>query len=363
MLFLTIFVFILILGLLVFFHELGHFLVAKAVGIKVLEFAFGFPPRLIKKKKGDTTYSINALPLGGYVKLLGEEKQSDDPSSFNKKSVSARLLVSIAGVSMNLIFAWLLISIGFMVGMTPLVSDAKDLGGRQEPMIIVAETLADAPAQKVGIKSAMILEQGVADGEAVEFQTAQDLQDFTTQYQGREVIIKARSLENKVVSEYRLILGVGDAPLGVAIVESAKVHLGFFPALYHGERETIATTGIIFKFIGGFFKTLFAQGQLSSEGSGPVGMYVITAQAVKMGFSFVIQLTALISINLAIFNILPFPALDGGRVVFLAIEGIFRRRIIKEKIENIIHTIGFGVLIILLLAITYRDVIRLILKN
>ena len=360
MLFLTILVFILILGLLVFFHEAGHFLVAKLVGIKVLEFAFGFPPRLFKKKKGETIYSLNALPLGGFVKLLGEEKQSNDPRSFNKKSVSARLLVSVAGVLMNLVFAWLLISIGFMVGMTPLVSDAKDLGGRQEPMIIVAETLPDAPAQKAGIKSAMVLEQGKASGEIVEFNSAKDLQNFTAKYQGKEVVIVARSLEDKNTMEYILTLGAGSAPLGISMIESAKVRLGFFPALYHGGRETIATTEVIIKFIGGFFKTLFTQGELPSEGSGPVGMYVITSQAVKMGFSFVIQLTALISINLAIFNILPFPALDGGRMMFLAIEGIFRRRIIQEKVENIIHTIGFAVLIVLLLAITYRDIVNLI---
>lgn len=360
MLFLTILVFIFILGLLIFSHELGHFLSAKAVGIKVLEFAFGFPPRLFKKKKGETVYSVNALPIGGYVKLLGEEKQSDDPRSFNKKSILARFFVSVSGVAMNLVLAWLLISIGFMAGMTPLVSDAKDFGGQQKPMIIVAETLPDAPAQKAGIKGSMVLEQGRAGDEIVSFKSASDLQNFTAKYQGQEVAIVARSLEDKKTMEYILTLGTGSAPLGVSMIESATVRLGFFPAIYHGGRETIATTGVIFKFIAGFFQTLFVQGELSSEGSGPVGMYVITSQAVKMGFSFVIQLTALISINLAIFNILPFPALDGGRVVFLAIEGIFRRRIIQEKIENIIHTIGFALLLVLIALITYRDIANLI---
>lgn len=359
MLILTIFVFILILGLLIFSHELGHFLAAKAAHIKVEEFAFGFPPRLFKKKKGETVYSVNALPLGGYVKLLGEDKNNRDPRSYSQKSVPTRLAVAVSGVLMNLVLAWLLISIGFMVGMTPLVSDARNLGGRQEPMVVVAETLDGEPAQKAGIKSAMVLESGLSGEETIKFNSAADVRNFTARHQNQEAIITVRSLEDQKSQTFTLTLGQGSAPLGVSLIESAKVRLGFLSALYWGARETIAATSVIFQFIVQFFKTLFVQGELSSAGSGPVGMFVVTSQAVKMGFAFVIQLTALISINLAIFNILPFPALDGGRVVFLGLEGIFRRRVVKEKIENAIHALGFALLIALVIAITYRDIARL----
>jgi regulator of sigma E protease len=346
---LTILVFILILGLLIFVHESGHFLLARLTNIKVEEFAFGFPPRLWSCKKGATRYSVNALPIGGYVRLLGEEKTSQDPCSYSRKPPLIRLAVAVAGVSMNFVLAWLLISLGFMVGMTPLVSSAQDLGGVEEPMVLVAQVSKGSAAEKAGLKPGVQL---------LDFESAEAVQKYTRQRQGEKVKIAVKDLREKKTDRLSVELGQGEAPLGVVLLETGIVKLGFFRALGQGAKETWLTFVIIWKSLGQFFARLFTDAKIQEEVVGPVGLFVITGQAVKLGLAFVIQLTALISLNLGIVNILPFPALDGGRSIFILSEIVIGRKLIREQVENIIHMIGFFMLIGLILLITYRDIIN-----
>lgn len=349
----TIIIFIIILAVLILIHEFGHFIVARMVGVEVEEFAIGFPPRLFSKKIKGTTYSINLIPLGGYVKLLGENGGSTSHKAFINKSVMARLAVIVAGVTMNIILAVVIFTVGYMIGMAPLQIDAQSLGGSQSTTIFVAGTIKDSPAHKAGLElgdSIFSLDMEVMGSVA-------DIQAFTKKHQGETVDLTI--VRSGVEIEKTITLAMGDAPLGIQLVESTNVTLPFVKALSAGLRETWLGITTIVVFVVNLVKNIFVSGTVSQEVSGPVGIYTLTAQATKLGFTYLLSLVALLSINLAVLNIVPFPALDGGRALFIALEGIFRRKIVREQVESVIHTVGFVFLIILILAITARDVVRL----
>lgn len=347
--FLTIIVFILILGLLIFVHELGHFMVARWNGVKVEEFAFGFPPRIWAIKKGGTVYAINLIPLGGYVKLLGEEDDSSNPQAFGNKKVRARVSIVVAGVLMNFILAIVLMTIGFSVGMTPLVSDPATMSGTKVSKVMVIYVAQNSPAEKVGITPNTILNG---------FSSTTDLQAFTKENIGKEVELTV--IQEKKVRIIKVTLSEDkDAPLGVGIVPITKVKQPVAQAFVTSITETGKAIGTLFTFLGDLFKSLFTTGKVGDAGEnvvGPVGLFNFTAQAIKVGWIYVLQLVILLSINLGIINILPFPALDGGKILFLVLEGTFRRKVVRQEIENIIHLVGFILLILLLIAITFKDV-------
>lgn len=370
----SILVFIAILGLLIFVHEFGHFIVAKLIGVQVEEFAFGFPPRVIKWKKGETLYSINLIPLGGYVRLAGEFgeemlgwKQNsklktqnekfleENHKTFFAKSVPARLAVIVAGVVMNWVTAVLLITIGFSVGMAPIVSDPDTLGGIAEPIIIAADVQANSAAERAGID---IGDQLIAGDDEI-FSNILSLQTFTRAHRGEMVKLTVKQLENGQTVTKTVSLADSDtAPLGVSLFETAIVQLPVHTALVAGVRESYLVTTQTLAVLGHTVAQLF-QGRVSEEIGGPVLIYSATAQAIKFGFGAVMALAAVLSVNLALINIMPFPALDGGRALFIVLEGIFRKPIIRQRYEQIIHTVGFAVLILLILAITYRDIVRI----
>jgi len=347
--FLTIVVFIVILGLLIFVHELGHFLVARWCGVKVEEFAFGFPPRIWAIKKGGTVYAINLIPLGGYVKLLGEEDDSTSSDAFGKKKVRARVAIVVAGVVMNFILAIFLMTIGFSIGMTPPVSDPATMSGTKVSKVMVIYVAPDSPAEKIGIVPNTILNG---------FSSTTDLQTFTKENIGKEVELSI--IQEKKVRLVKVTLSENaEAPLGVGIVPITKVKQPVPQAFITSITETGKVIGALFDFLGGLFKSLFTTGKVGEAGEnvmGPVGLFNFTAQAIKVGWIYVLQLVILLSINLGIINILPFPALDGGKVLFLVLEGVFRRKVVRQEIENIVHLVGFILLILLLVAITFKDV-------
>jgi len=347
---LTAIVFIFILGILIFVHELGHFLVAKKSGVKVEEFAFGFPPRLFSKKVGETNYSINLIPLGGYVKMLGEEEDLNTEGSFHAKPVSVRLAIVVAGVIMNFVLAIILMTIGFSIGMTPLVSDPATLAGQKISRVMVIQVSPDSAASKAGIDKGTILNN---------FDSTTDLQSFTKANAGKNVTISTE--KNGKTADLEVQLSAGDAPLGVSIVSITKVKQSIWQAFLTSIQETGKVIGAIFNFLGNIFSSLFTTGKPgeAAEGVvGPIGLFNFTGEAIKIGWIFVLQLVAILSINLGLVNILPFPALDGGKVLFLALEGIFKRKVVRQEIENIIHMIGFALLILLFIVIAYRDIIR-----
>ena len=348
--FLTVVIFIAILVVLILIHEFGHFMVAKLTGVKVKEFAFGFPPRLFSIKRGVTRYSFNLIPLGGYVSLLGEDEAIVEPGSYYSKKIWQKILIVGTGVVMNFILAIVILTIGFSVGMTPLVSDPSNLSGEKTSQVMVVEIVSKSAAESIGLKTGDILKG---------FSSPQDLQNFTKTYAGQTVNLE---IENKSGLETRPVkLGEGEAPLGVGTVSITKIKQPIWRALITATLEVGRSIKIIFVVLGDILKSVFTTGQTGEAGAGlvgPIGIFNFTAEALKIGWIYILELLAIISINLGIINILPFPALDGGKILFLALEGIFRKKVVRQEIENLIHTIGFIILIILLLAITFRDIWR-----
>lgn len=358
---LTIIIFLLVIGILILVHEFGHFIMAKKIGVKVEEFAIGFPPRIYSKKKGETEYSINAIPLGGYVKMLGELEHSKDKRAFENQTPGKRFVIAIAGVLMNVILAWVILTIGFAVGMSPVVSSPDSIPGKKlSSEIIIAGFEKDSPAEKSGLIAGDIILGASVNNNSVDFNSIKDLQSFSAEHKGEKVLIKYKrenTTAEKPVDELS-----NDAPLGVVIVEKAIVRVPWYKAPYVALHETYEIVKLTFSFFGDLVSKLFSTGKVEQGVGGPVAIYVYTGLAIKAGVMVLLQFVALLSINLAVINILPFPALDGGRLVFIVMEKLFRKRVVKEKIENIIHLVGYALLILLIVAITYRDVANLFQK-
>lgn len=359
---LTIIAFLVVLGILVFVHELGHFLAAKWSKIKVLEFAIGFPPRILSFKKGETQYTIGALPFGGYVKMLGEDESSKDPRAFNNQSAGKRFLVGIAGVLMNVVLAWLILTILFSVGTTPIVTPSNQIGGEKiESQIFIAQIQKDSPADKASLAAGDQLVSGRSQEENVQFDSTEQVSQFTSKNINKEVVFVVKR-EGKTLEKPVVIGDDKSAPLGVSIVDQAKVRVAWYQAPYVALVETGRIIQVTFEFLGNFFKTLFVSGKVSDEVGGPVAIFNLSGVAARAGAVVLFQFIAMLSINLALINILPFPALDGGRLLFIILEKIAGKKVVKEEIEGIIHTVGFALLILLILAVTYKDILRLIQK-
>ena len=346
----TILLFAVIIVLVIFVHEFGHFIVAKLMGMKVEEFGFGFPPAIFKIKKGETTYSLNALPLGGFVKILGEDGDSKNPRSFSEKKALPRIAVLVAGVLMNFLLAIILLTICYSVGVTPLTLNPKDLKGTKTSEVLIADVIKDSAAQKSGLQ--------VGD-EVKGFSSVADFQNFTKANAGKEVQMNIRRDGQDITKA--ITLNSGDSPLGVAIFEISTVKQSVPMAFISATKDTYSSSVLIVKVLGKALKQLVVSGTASDEikqTTGPIGLYKLSGEVAKLGVVYFLQFIALLSINLGLINILPFPALDGGRVVFVALEGIFKKKVIKQQIETMIHTIGFALLIILIILITIRDVVR-----
>lgn len=356
---LTIIIFLLVIGVLILVHEFGHFVMAKKAGVKVEEFAIGFPPRVFSVKKGETEYSINAIPLGGYVKMLGELEHSSNPRAFENQTPGKRFFISIAGVVMNVLLAWLILTIGFAVGMSPIVSSSDSIPGKKlSTEIILADIAKDSPAEKAGIKSGDIALSATSESVSTTFSSLSQFDEYNTNHKSKTVTYVLKR-DNETVSKEAVLTDDSDSQLGISIIEKTAIQVPWYRAPVVALRETYKIIQLTFEFLFSLISKLFIHGQVEQGVGGPVQIYVLTGMAIKAGIMVLLQFVALLSINLAVINILPFPALDGGRLVFIVLEKIFRKKVVKEKVENTIHMIGYGLLILLIVAITYRDVVNL----
>lgn len=355
MILLTIVVFIFILGLLVFVHELGHFVIAKRAGMKVEEFGFGFPPRMFGFKRGETVYSVNWIPLGGFVRILGEDGGSEDPRSFGQGKFWPRFSVLIAGVVMNFILGWFLIFLGFWIIGSPIeVGEGVDVGRANitNPQLSVIAVQSNTPADVAGFRPGDIILS--VDGR--EFMKVEDLIEYTKSRSGQKVIYKLKRGQEVLSREAipRPNPPTGEGPLGFAPALLANATYSLPQALSLSFVSFSERVMGIFLAFGALFKGLFTTGKLIEGLSGPVGIAVLTRDFTRLGIVYLTQFAAVLSINLGIINAFPFPALDGGRVLFLVIEKIRGAKSIKwEKIAN---AVGFMLLMLLMVAITYRDV-------
>lgn len=332
----SVLIFFVILFVLVLSHEFGHFIVAKKSGVAVDEFGFGFPPRIWGKQVGETFYSINWLPFGGFVKIQGED------TTFRNEHKLKQAGILIAGVVFNLILAWGLISIGLMSGM-PATAGAPGVEGTR---LVVTEVMPGSPAAAAGIKPGLTISNISYQNEVVTNPTPEQVQEFTKAHAGKEIILNNEIKITPVPT------------IGIAMDMVGTLKLPAYRAVYEGVKMTAQLTGATAAALFGFFKSLIVgQASLSSI-TGPIGIVGLVGDASALGFSYLIMLTALISINLAIINLIPFPALDGGRLLFLIIEAI-KGTPINPKIANALNMAGFGLLILLMIFITYHDLTKL----
>lgn len=331
--------------------------------MRVDEFALGFPPRLISRRKGETEYSINAIPIGGYVKIYGENAHGPDPDmrSFPNRPLWSRIAVIVAGVTMNMIFAFVVLSIAFSIGFPSAGLDIDKIPGATitRSDVIVAEVIKDSPAEKAGIEPGDYIRalKDTQSSDTATVHTFQELQTFTQAHQNLghrnlEVTIEHESVQKTLP----VTINATGPALGVAPDDLLVVRLPVWRSpqgAYQVISYIISTTWTALK---DFANQLFVHAHLAQGISGPVGIYRVTSQAAQQGFASVIFLTVALSVNLALLNILPIPALDGGKLVFLIIELIFRKRMVSEKIENAFSTVGFAALMVLILIVTLKDV-------
>jgi regulator of sigma E protease len=364
---LTILLFFVILLTLVLVHEFGHFMVAKLSGMRVDEFAFGFPPRLFSKKKGETEYSFNLIPLGGYVKIFGENGDEDPGTdlsrAFSHQAKYKQILVLIAGVTMNLLLAWALLSSVFMVGTEMGSNDYIDSSLLTNRKVVVSDVFPRSPADTSGLKALDQITSVQAGTDILSDVTADSVTAFIGAHQEESVTI--RYIRNNAQNETSMtpVAGIVDGKkvVGISTGEVGLLKVGPLKAISLGAITTYEFTKLTFV---GFYdllhKLIVGQGKEATKGlTGPVGIVGLVGDAQKQGAAAVLAFTALISINLAVLNILPLPALDGGRVVFVLIEAI-RKKPISFKTQNIVNGVSFVLLLVLMLVVTARDVLHLI---
>jgi regulator of sigma E protease len=359
---LTIIVFILILGILIFAHELGHFISAKKSGVKVEEFGFGFPPRIFAFKKGETTYSLNLFPVGGFVKIFGEErgdKISTSKRAFYNRPAWQRAIILFAGVFMNFLLAAVFFSIVHGIGTPGMVEKGQEASYRNIQVQII-EIAKNSPAEKAGIKIGDSILGISFNQEVVQIKEVEDVQNFIASHIGEEITFSLKT-GNEIFSKNivpRPNPPQGEGAIGIAMAKTGLISYPWYTAIIKG----FETAGKMIVIMIGLFwlliKTLILKGTMIGEIAGPIGIYSLTSQFVKLGLVYVLQFAAILSINLAIINVLPFPALDGGRLLFLLIEKI-KGKPIKFKTERLANSIGFAILILLMIVITFRDIIKL----
>ena len=343
---LTIVAFIGVIVVLIVAHELGHFITAKASGVKVEEFGIGFPPRLLSVRRGETLYSLNAIPLGGFVKMAGEEDPKV-PRSLASKSIGTRLLVLSAGPLMNALLPLLLFSIAFMIPHDMVIGQ-----------VFVEEVAPNSPAAMAGIESGdMIIS---INGRTVN--NTIDLSRYIHLNLGKDTTIVVKHSDStaediQVIPRWKPPEGQGAIGIVVntAYPTIVRQHYPFWRAIPMGASECIETF-VLFK--NGIISMII--GATPVEVAGPVGIAQITGEVAKAGISPLLEFAGFISINLAIINILPLPALDGGRIVFVLLEWVRRGKRVSPKTEGLVHFIGFAMLMALILLITYQDIIRII---
>jgi regulator of sigma E protease len=361
----SIIIFIIILAVLVFVHELGHFVAAKLSGMRVDEFGFGFPPRLYGVKRGETIYSINAIPFGGFVKIYGEDPNQetmtgdDSHRSFTSKSKLKQIFVLVAGVTCNIIFAWLLISFGFMAGLPASVSSYPS-SIVSNPKVTITLVQPDSPALSAGIKVGDTVSAVSAGSDTLAVTDIPALQTFISSHGTSDILMTTyRGETRRVISVHPKMGIIEDKPgIGIAMDEIGTVTLPPHKALYQGLLLTgrliwVTATGLVT-----FFGSLFTGHAALSQVTGPVGIAGLVGDAEKLGFVYLLSFAAFISLNLAVINLIPFPALDGGRVLFVLIETV-KRKPIRPQIVNTINAVGFFLLIALMLVVTFHDVLKL----
>lgn len=408
----------LVLSLLVFVHELGHFWTARKFKVGAPEFGFGFPPRVFgfqlirgsrlkkiaeteqidvkfetdengvmiekitdEKKEIDvviptkrwrfirgnralteedekygTVYSLNWILLGGFVKIKGQDgEEPGELDSFSAQPIYKRFLILFAGVLMNIVLAAALLSIGFMVGLPQNTENVRPGGIMEAKKVQIMEVMVDSPAEKAGIK---LGDQVISINDQM-INSEEDIQNILGTKAGEEVTIKIRRYSEEQVIKVtpKILAETNRGGIGVLLTASAIVYYPWYQAIWEGSRTAILLLWAIIVAFYDLIRNLIVGQAVDGAVAGPVGIATLTGQVARMGFSYLLQFTALLSLNLAVINFLPIPALDGGRALFLLFEKI-KGRPVRKELENILHNIFFIALILLIVWVTIKDVIK-----
>lgn len=362
----TLITFLIILAALVLVHEFGHFIIAKKGGVRVDEFGFGFPPRLWSMKRGGTLYSLNLIPFGGYVKIFGEQITDETVSgpnseqSFVNKNRAIQAAILFAGVAANFIFAWLLLGFGFIGGMPAPIDSRFGAESFSDIKTIITFVAPDSPAESAGLKGGDAIVSVAEGGLSLGENKPEAIARFIEEREGKSLAIKVSRLNQELefAVSPKILKGQSVSMIGIGMMEAGILKLPIVPAFAEGARSAVnlakeTSIGIFY-----FLKGLFSGETSVADLTGPVGIAGLVGEARELGFSYLVSFTAFISINLAILNLLPFPALDGGRLLFVLIESVSRRRI-PAKIANAFNSVGFALLLALMVVVTYRDIIKL----
>ncbi len=359
----TLFLFFVILLLLVIVHEFGHFIAAKLTGMRVDEFAFGFPPRLWGKKKGETTYSFNTLPLGGYVSIYGENGEPDDkakhdPRAFGNRPWWAQLVTLVAGVVMNMVLAWV-IFVAISFGSVRISADDEKYGDRiTTPELVVVDASLESPAYKAGIIPGSVIASMKGKYATFKGTNATSAVEFIRKHIDEPLTI-TYILPNQVVASTTITGVYGLIPdrkaLGISVDAIGYLDANLIDAFVLGTERTYNMTMMTLDGLSQLVMSISRGESVIDSLSGPIGIAKIVGQTSEYGVEAVLTLIAVLSINLAIFNILPFPALDGGRMIIVVGETITRKKF-PFKYMSIINGVGFVLLILLLIVVSIKDV-------
>ena len=363
----SILIFFLVLFVIVLVHEWGHFITAKKTGMRVDEFGFGFPPKLFGVKKGETEYTFNALPLGGFVKILGENgdedisklSAEDKKRTFSSRPKWAQAIVLVAGVFMNVVLAWVLFTASYMIGVDVPVDEAE---AGPAAKLVIAGTLPDSPAKEVPPGAEVVSIKG-ADG-VIEHPKLTQFREVVSTTAPHPVVVTYKLGDKTKTVEITPRSGLDETNperylIGVSLLMTQVERESFLAAVKDGFVTTWyglknITTGL-WKLV----RDAFVGEADFSQVAGPVGIVGMVGTAAHQGLTNLLTFTAVISLNLAVINLLPFPALDGGRLLFVAIEAVTRRRIPPEWASRI-NLLGFALLMLLMIAVTYNDIIKLL---
>lgn len=354
----TAIIFLIVLAILIFVHELGHFLAARLCGIRVDVFALGFGPRIVSWKRKETEYAINVIPFGGYVKIFGENPDNEslhgphsDRSFVNKPRWQQAIVLS-AGVFFNFLFAWVLYTAIFTSGVTATTLGFEKYTDRfSDQRIMVTYVAKDSPAEKAGIQIGDVFDKA---------QSIESVQDSINNSQGQQVSLEYNRKGEEQIAKVIPVTGIVENKYAIGIsmdiVGDLKLPVG--TALVEGFNYTIEMIKLTFVGLVQFFTNIFRGHADFASVAGPIGIANIVGDAASLGFTYLLMITALISINLGVINLIPFPALDGGRLLFVIIESFIRRRI-PMSFANTVNTIGFTLLMLLMVVVTYKDIVKL----